>query len=212
MANSTSEPPDRQRPALRERKRRRTRESILNAAWLLFTRDGVASTSVRDIADLAEVGEVTVYNYFKSRGDLIDAVIAEQADVEVTREAVELLGVDGGPLEVLAAFAERFRSEATADLQTLRRFRKAVRADPDLRGPYLCVRERSTEALIEALLPRAEQSGMSETDLRMLCFAFNAMADAVGDGQPANTTPEGWADDLAHAVSLLRVGWHRSSK
>lgn len=212
MANSTSEPPDRQRPALRERKRRRTRESILNAAWLLFTRDGVAATSVRDIADLAEVGEVTVYNYFKTRGDLIDAVIAEQADVAVTREAVELLGVDGGPLEVLAAFAERFRSEATADLRTLRRFQKAVRADPDLRGPYLCVRERSTEALIEALLPRAEQSGMSETELRLLCFAFNAMADAVSDGQPANTTPHLWADDLAHAVSLLRRGWHRSSK
>jgi AcrR family transcriptional regulator len=212
VTNSPSDPPGQQRPALRERKRRRTRESILNAAWLLFTRDGVASTSVRDIADLAEVGEVTVYNYFKTRGDLIDAVITEQADVTVTREAVELLGAEGGPLEVLAAFAERLRSETTADLQTLRRFRKAVSADPDLRGPYLCVRERSTEALIEALLPRAEQSGLSEADLRLLCFAFNAMADAVSEAQPASTTPERWADDLAHAVSLLRAGWHGSSK
>ncbi len=207
MTSSPSEPPRQQRPALRERKRRRTRESILNAAWLLFTRDGVAATSVRDIADLAEVGEVTVYNYFKNRGDLIDAVIAEQADVAVTREAVEMLGVEGGPLEVLAAFAERFRSETTADLRTLRRYRKAVHAEPDLRGPYLCMRERSTEALIGALSPRAQQSGMPEADLRLLCCAFNAMADSVGESQPDDTTPERWADDLAHAVALLRAGW-----
>jgi AcrR family transcriptional regulator len=210
VTNTEGEPPAQTRPPLRERKRRRTRESILNAAWLLFTRDGVAATSVRDIADLAEVGQITVYNYFKTRGELIEAVIAEQADVTGTREAVDLLGVEGGPLEVLAALAERFRSETTADLRTLRRFRKGVRTDPNLRGPYLCMRERSTEALIEALLPRAEQTGMSETDLRLLCFGFSAMADTVGDCQPENTTPERWANDLAHAMSLLRAGWHRS--
>jgi len=200
------------RPALRERKRRRTRESILNAAWLLFTRDGVAATSVRDIADLAEVSEVTVYNYFKTRGDLINAVVDQKPDVTASQEAVDLLGVHGGPLEVLNAFVERLRSERPEDLQDLWRHRKATRTDPELRGAYLSRRERSTDALIEALLPRAAEHGMSKAELRLLCCAFNVIADAVGDTQPSDTTPDRWADDLSHALSLLRHGWQRAER
>lgn len=201
-----------QRSMLRERKRLRTRESILNAAWLLFTRDGTADTSVRDIAELAEVSEVTVYNYFKTRGELIDAVVAEEPDITASREAVDLLGVDGGPLEVLNAFVERLRAERTEDLRDLWRHRKATRTDPTLRGAYLSKRERSTDALIEALLPRAEEHGMSRTELRLLCCAFNVIADTVGDAQPADTTPDRWADDLAEGLSLLRRGWDRAGQ
>lgn len=194
--------------SLQERKRLRTRESILSAAWLLFTRDGVSETSIRDVAELAEVSEMTVYNHFKTRGELIQATVAEsQPDVANTLEAIDELGATGGPLEVLEGLADRIRAETSEGLRVRLKYRELVRSEPELLAVYLARRERAAEALTEALLPRAREAGMTEVDLRMLCVAYSAMAEAIGASQPPTTTPEAWADELLHALSLLRAGW-----
>lgn len=194
--------------SLQERKRLRTRESILSAAWLLFTRDGVAETSIRSVAELAEVSEMTVYNHFKTRGELIQAALAEsQPDVAHTLEAIDELGATGGPFEVLEQFADRIRAETPEGLHVRRKYRELARSEPEVLALYLTRRERATDALTEALLPRARAAGMTETDLRLLCVAYSAMAEDVGASQSSTTTPDGWADELLHALSLLRAGW-----
>jgi AcrR family transcriptional regulator len=195
-------------PSLQERKRLRTRESILSAAWLLFTRDGVSETSIRNIAELAEVSEMTVYNHFKTRGDLIQAALAEsQPDVANTLEAIEELGATGGPFEVLEKFADRIRAESPEGLHVRRKYRELARSAPEVLAVNVTRRERATDALTEALLPRAREAGMSETDLRLLCVAYSAMAEDIGASQTSTSTPEAWADELLHALSLLRAGW-----
>lgn len=194
--------------SLQERKRLRTRESILSAAWLLFTRDGVSETSIRGIAELAEVSEMTVYNHFKTRGELIQAAVAEsQPDVTQTLEAIDELGAVGGPFEVLELLADRIRAETPEGLRVRRKYRQLARSEPELLAVYLNRRERAAEVLTEALLPRAREAGMTEVDLRMLCVAYSAMAEAIGAAQPSTTTPQAWADELLHALSLLRSGW-----
>lgn len=68
---------------LRERKKERTRRELRDAALARFVEQGFAATSVRDIAQDAEVSERTFYRYFESKEDvlLVDAR-AFLADVE----------------------------------------------------------------------------------------------------------------------------------
>jgi len=56
---------------LRERKKRRTRETIAAAALDLFTRQGYCETTIADIAEAAEVAPRTVSAYFPSKEDLV---------------------------------------------------------------------------------------------------------------------------------------------
>ncbi|MEO3795469.1 TetR/AcrR family transcriptional regulator [Nonomuraea sp. B10E15] len=56
---------------LRERKKRRTRQSISEAALGLFVARGFDSVTIAEVAAAAEVSVNTVYNYFESKEDLV---------------------------------------------------------------------------------------------------------------------------------------------
>lgn len=61
----------------RERKAERTRRSILDAARDQMAAGGPESVTISAITDRADLGLGTFYNYFKSRDELIDAVILD---------------------------------------------------------------------------------------------------------------------------------------
>ncbi|MEY7971552.1 TetR/AcrR family transcriptional regulator [Saccharomonospora xinjiangensis] len=56
---------------LRERKKRRTREAIMEAAFALFRESGFDGVSVVDIAAAAEVSKPTLFSYFPTKEDLV---------------------------------------------------------------------------------------------------------------------------------------------
>lgn len=58
---------------LRERKKQRTRAAILETAMELFTTRGFDAVPVAEIARRAEVSEATVFNYFRTKEDLVYA-------------------------------------------------------------------------------------------------------------------------------------------
>jgi AcrR family transcriptional regulator len=56
---------------LRERKKARTREAIVQAAFELFEERGFEGTTVADIADKAEIAPRTYFAYFPSKDDVV---------------------------------------------------------------------------------------------------------------------------------------------
>lgn len=70
-------PPERSvsRRPLRERKKLRAREHIVEVAYSLFDRYGFAAVTVADIVDAAEVSRSTFFRYF---GDKQEVVFADQ--------------------------------------------------------------------------------------------------------------------------------------
>ncbi|MBB5156836.1 TetR/AcrR family transcriptional regulator [Saccharopolyspora phatthalungensis] len=56
---------------MRERKKRRTREAIMEAAFALFRESGFDGVAVVDIAAAAEVSKPTLFAYFPTKEDLV---------------------------------------------------------------------------------------------------------------------------------------------
>lgn len=68
----------------------KTREKILKAAWILFSKDGFEAVSVRDITQHADVNLAAVSYHFGSKAGLIQEIVIE-ALVPMNRQRVRLL-------------------------------------------------------------------------------------------------------------------------
>ncbi|MBD9415965.1 TetR/AcrR family transcriptional regulator [Pseudomonas sp. PDM16] len=78
------------------KKRARTRQSLIDAALRLFARKEVGEVALLEVASEAEVASGTIYNYFRTRDEVVEAVGIALADE--FSEAIELLNahVDSG--------------------------------------------------------------------------------------------------------------------
>ncbi len=63
----------------------KTRQQVIEVARQLFARFGVQHTTMNDIADAAKKGRRTLYTYFKSKEDVVNAVVETELG-ELRRE------------------------------------------------------------------------------------------------------------------------------
>src|SRR5689334_15216899 len=72
----------------RERKKAAVRRHIIDTAIGLFERHGLDQVTVDHIADVADLGKGTLYNYFQAKEDIIVAYVVEkerEVQARVTR-------------------------------------------------------------------------------------------------------------------------------
>ncbi|GAA3386648.1 TetR family transcriptional regulator [Cryptosporangium minutisporangium] len=88
---------------LRERKRRRTHDTISAVAISLFLERGFDDVSVADIAEAAEVSKPTLFRYFPSKEDLVLHRIADHQG-----EAARIVRERGDVVEPIDALHRHF--------------------------------------------------------------------------------------------------------
>src|SRR5215471_8133084 len=87
----------------------RRREQILAAASRVFARQGFHRSTVRQVAQEAGIADGTIYLYFRSKQDLLLALLAELGRVgERTADFAELAGADARSF-VATYLEQRFR-------------------------------------------------------------------------------------------------------
>jgi AcrR family transcriptional regulator len=154
---------------LRERKKARTREAIIDAAIDLFEQQGYEATTVQQIAAAAEVSERTFFRYFDSK---LDVVVALKQEDESVEELVASRPPEESPLEATRQVVREKMADALSgdDLQ-VRQFR-VVMGTPSLRSFAF---EHFNEHRDELAAAFAKRLGVPLTDL-----APQIIATAVG--------------------------------
>jgi AcrR family transcriptional regulator len=153
----------------------RTRQAILDAALVLFADKGFFGTSLRDVAGAVGVRESALYNYFKSKEALFEALILADQHTKIERLAATADGpiTDGrAVLEELAiASLEQF-----ADPRHEMLFRILMSDGLRLaRSGRINLFERMGDgrARLNAVLRRLIREGwLREADPQLLAFAF----------------------------------------
>lgn len=110
--------------------RNRTRQRLINAALELFASQGVTETTTKQIAELAEVNEVTLFRHFGNKHGLLLAVIEEAA--VFTRLGQTLIRQDNQTNDIYQVL----KNYATDCLEALERVPEVVRSVVGEAGQY----------------------------------------------------------------------------
>ncbi|WFB06214.1 TetR/AcrR family transcriptional regulator [Streptomyces sp. LX-29] len=141
-------------PGLRERKRRRTIETISDTAITLFLDAGYDHVSVAEVAAAAEVSKPTLFRYFPSKEDLVLHRFADHED-EAAR-VVRGRPAGEAPLDALrrhflAALDARDPVTGLCDHPQVLAFHQLLYSTPSLVARLHAYTTRSEEALAGAL-------------------------------------------------------------
>jgi AcrR family transcriptional regulator len=168
---------------------------LIDAAKALFARQGVDSTRINEITELADVGFGSFYNHFESKDAIVHAVLEET--IAAQGAAIEAVTQDlEDPAEVIAA--------------AHRHFVRQVRTDPD--WGWLLVRlDVSHNIVLRALGPFAQRDlrravkagrlhvGNERVALLDMGGALLAVMRGVLDGVAPKDA------DVHHAEGVLRL-------
>jgi len=150
----------------RGRKKAAARARILATAMKLFSRHGLDDVTVEQIADAADIGKGTIYNYFATKEDI---VVAFMSDLEAKVQAkVRRFAASRGSLEsILAGFIRyQFRLKSPYH-QFVRVFlgHMFVRTEQFL--PYMVEMQKAVDPPLEALFLGLQKRGLLRKDLHL---------------------------------------------
>jgi AcrR family transcriptional regulator len=133
-------------PGLRERKKLRTRQTIVDVATRLFVGQGYQQTTLAQIAEAAEVSTSTFFNYFPTKADIVFSFMDSVVDSAHRRIAERPVGEPAGEA-ITAWLTEELASVEQPYARAIRAFRQIVGSDPEL-----VAEERLRLALLEDVL------------------------------------------------------------
>ena len=165
---------------LRERKKQRTRQAIVEAATSLFAERGYAEATLAEVAEAAEVSLSTIFNYFPGKPDIVFAVMDALIDSAQAR-IVERPEDETATHAVLAWVREVLPELEKPYTEAIRRGEEVIRADTDLMAA-----ERLRSALLEDELALGFARDLGENPpgvrSRMLAaIALGGMVDVWND-------------------------------
>jgi AcrR family transcriptional regulator len=192
---------------LRERRRRRTMDAIIDAALTLFEERGYDAVSVEEIAAAAEVSPRTFYRYFPAKEDVL--VLDPDTDAAVraalAEEQPDETDVDFVARTLIAALMARRPERA-------RRGYHLIQATPALEARIYQLVWRDQEGIVQALIARgtARRPGCGtrarDAELRARVITV-AVSDAIrtGVGAWVQAGQRGPVDEWCqHSLAMLR--------
>jgi AcrR family transcriptional regulator len=200
---------------LRERKKRRTRDSLVSAALDLFKTKGYEHTTVREITDAVEVSERTFFRYFANKEELVLSFVVAAADAFVVelreRPATER------PMEALrnamrsAALAMDPVELAAQEQMAYALAMRLIEATPALLSAQLMVAQNLAEQIIMIM---AEREGVDpQTDPRpriiasVFCALMSSASQVWGGGGDIRAMTELADRYLAELVPTFTQPW-----
>lgn len=189
--------------SLSVRKRKATRDRIATTAAALVASDGLARTTVDQIAGTAEVGRATFFRYFSSKEDAVAEGLTrhwlDHITAAIARQPAQLSARDA----VVAGFTEL--GDGFADISDeIRELATLTRSSPALSAWTLQIYLRYEAAIADLVAPRFADSVPDDPRPRLLgALAMASIRIALDDWlRHGGSLP----DRVRTALASLSVG------
>lgn len=165
-------------PRVKPEYKRERRSQIIEAARTCFARDGFHRTTLQDVFAEAGLSAGAVYNYFRSKDELILAIAQDRHEEEAGVLAQGAETQD--PMEALRNIADRFIDTYLSDAATEKRliaiqtWSEAMRSEDILRSVHEGF--NVPRGQIAALLKRAQRTGQIDPGLSSDAVARSMIA------------------------------------
>jgi len=148
----------------RERKKAAIRRQIIDTAIDLFGRHGLDGVTVEHIADVADLGKGTVYNYFQTKEDIVVAYMVEKEE-QVQARISHLAESRGSVASILVEYIQlQFRLK-----RSYHPFVRVFLAQMFLRTeqflPYMAEMQKLIDPNLDALFHGLKKRGLIRTDV-----------------------------------------------
>jgi AcrR family transcriptional regulator len=156
---------------LRERKKQRTRQAIVDVGTDLFVRQGYQQTTLAQIAEAADVSQSTFFNYFATKVDVVFCLF--DAVIESARRRIAERPEGEPAIHAIAAWlTEELESVEQPYAGAIRRFPAIISSAPEL-----LAEERLRQARLEDVLAAgfARDLGESPEGVRARVLAAIAL-------------------------------------
>lgn len=185
------------------------RSKIVATAIDLFSRHGVEKVTVEHIADVADVGKGTIYNYFATKEDLVVAFMVELEERLQTR----LMRQANASASLESALQKYIRFH----FREKRKYKPFVRifvAQLVTQGPeflsYVVKIQKAIDPPLEAMFRKLQERGELRRDVSLveLINAFKTLQLGLTMLWAMPGTPDGLAEKVAaQQVKLFCEGW-----
>ena len=194
---SPGEPDGKEALTRGHKKKARTRQQLLDAALRIYARKGAGELALNELAEEAGVSNGTVYNYFRTREEVLEAVGLELAVQLARHVAAVSVGVASGA-ERLAIGVRTFLLKAQEDPEWASALISVVRYAEGMRAAFVSY----VRADLQAGLRQGDFKYQNEEIALALVVSANtgAMA-AVVEGQVAERH-----DSIVAEMILLALG------
>lgn len=160
----------------RERKHVALRAQIVSTAIDLFSRHGIANVTVDHIADVADIGKGTVYNYFRAKEDILVAYMVEierQVQIRIPDFTESRKSLDSILIEFLR-FQFRLKKSYHAFVRV---FLAQMLARTEEFLPYMTEMQKAIDPPLHRLFEGLQKRKLirQDADLAMLAGVFKTM-------------------------------------
>ncbi|MGA9290223.1 MAG: TetR/AcrR family transcriptional regulator [Anaerobacillus sp.] len=171
-----------------ELRKQQKRKDIMMSAFTLFNEEGVKKVKISDIARAANVSQVTIYNHFKSKEELVRAVLKDYMNNQF-KAFKEIIQQDHSFAEVIEMIIfEKHKAVQNLDPSLLA---EMLTTDEELRNYVDHFYRTQTLPLFVQLLEKARERGEINASLSMesIMLYLNALKTEV-QRVPAETWSE----------------------
>lgn len=187
------------KPSLRERKKAKTRQTIVRVALELFAKHGYCQTTIAQIAEAADVSPRTVSTYFPSKEDIVFDLSADTKDR--LGDAIRNRPAEQDSMAALRAWLlnERELLDRDQDLHALQRL--VIDREEPLAAHEQALMREFEQVLAEGL---AVDLNLDPSDLqsRMAAAAAMAVFDLL-HGEKSSNRAEGELPPVEEQLEML---------
>ena len=172
--------------ALRQKKKKLTKQRLIEAAAAEFAEVGYARANISRISEKADYAAGTVYNYFRSKHELLVAVLSRAMEI-LTEQIQEQIAEITDPVEkakraIQVDFEFMERNEALSKVI----IREGFAADPKRQKEILVALAPASEIFVQ-ILEEGKREGLIRSDID------SVWATVLADGMVAYILLARWA-------------------